>query len=284
MTMLSNEATPVEEVKEIKALTDREKQQLSQKERTLFCINIDQRATEEILYELFLQAGPIENVIRKPDRNGKLFSLITYKYIESCDYAIKLFNGINIFNQSLKVQQSVPNSGNAAQQFVPPPPNHYQQQMQQPQYQQQNRARHQSMDPRAMMPNSLNNNQQGLPLMQHPAVQLANLMVNSFNPYPDLQNFRNDNESGAGGGHQSRRNNYNEQRHNGNTYNRSNTYAGNSNSRNYDNSNNNNGRDFNNQQRNQQHDYNSHHHSNSLNKRRSSRSRSPSNDKRRRNR
>ena len=36
-------------------LTAREKQQQEQKERTLFCINIDSRTTEEILYELFLQ-------------------------------------------------------------------------------------------------------------------------------------------------------------------------------------------------------------------------------------
>ena len=36
-------------------LTAREKQQQEQKERTLFCINIDSRTSEEILYELFLQ-------------------------------------------------------------------------------------------------------------------------------------------------------------------------------------------------------------------------------------
>ena len=35
--------------------TAREKQQQEQKERTLFCINIDSRTTEDILYELFLQ-------------------------------------------------------------------------------------------------------------------------------------------------------------------------------------------------------------------------------------
>jgi len=76
------------------------------KDRTLFCINIDQRCTEEILYELFLQAGPIENVIRKEDRNGNLICLIIYKHIKSCDYAIKILNGITLFNMSLKVQLS----------------------------------------------------------------------------------------------------------------------------------------------------------------------------------
>lgn len=84
----------------------KEQQLQAQKDRTLFCINIDQRCTEDIIFELFLQAGPIENIIRKPDRNGNLIALITYKHLESCDYAIKLFNGINLFNQPLKVQFS----------------------------------------------------------------------------------------------------------------------------------------------------------------------------------
>lgn len=100
-----------------------------QKDRTLFCINIDQKCSEDILYELFLQviilflflqlknfliliqqAGPIDNIVRKADRNGNLICLITYKHVESCDYAIKLFNGISLFNQSLKVRPSDSNS------------------------------------------------------------------------------------------------------------------------------------------------------------------------------
>lgn len=46
--------------------------------------------------------------MRKPDRNGNIIALITYKHVESCDFAIRLFNGIKLFNQSLKVQQSQP--------------------------------------------------------------------------------------------------------------------------------------------------------------------------------
>ncbi len=76
------------------------------KDRTLFCINIDQRCTEDILFELFLQAGPIDNLIRKPDRNGNIIALVTYKHLESVDYAIKLFDKILLFGQRLKVQLS----------------------------------------------------------------------------------------------------------------------------------------------------------------------------------
>lgn len=60
------------------------------------------------MIDFFFQAGPIDNIVRKADRNGNIIALITYKHIESCDYAIRLFNGIKLFNQSLKVQQSQP--------------------------------------------------------------------------------------------------------------------------------------------------------------------------------
>ena len=57
MTMLSGnvETSSGGEAK----LSQREQQQQAQKERTLFCINIDQRTTEDILYELFLQVNSL---------------------------------------------------------------------------------------------------------------------------------------------------------------------------------------------------------------------------------
>ena len=207
-------------------LTPREKQQQEQKERTLFCINIDSRTTEEILYELFLQvkkkhsfhslsflililiiilykAGPIDNVVRKPDKKGNIFCLITFKYVDSCDYAIKLFNGINIYGKSLKVQQSVPNGS------APPPPphslqtqtsvNHYQQH-------QNNRSsshRHHSLDPAGRMGGSL---MQQPPMSLPQPQMMMNMNFNAFNPYPDLDNFRDNNNGNSNGGHQSRRN------------------------------------------------------------------------------
>lgn len=76
------------------------------KDRTLFCINIEAKCSEDILYELFLQAGPIEKIIRKEDKNGNLICLITYKHAVSCDYAIKIFNGISLFGMPMKVQLS----------------------------------------------------------------------------------------------------------------------------------------------------------------------------------
>lgn len=58
-----------------------------------------------ILYDK-IKAGPIDNLIRKTDRNGALICLVTYKHIESCEYAIQLFNGLQLFGQSIRVQFS----------------------------------------------------------------------------------------------------------------------------------------------------------------------------------
>lgn len=44
--------------------------------------------------------------MRKADKNGNLICLITYKHIQSCEYAISLFNGIKLFDKELKVKPS----------------------------------------------------------------------------------------------------------------------------------------------------------------------------------
>ena len=61
---------------------------------------------KHLFYFFYIQAGPIEKLNRKFDRNGQIISLVTYKHFESCDYAIKLFNNLNLFGQQLRVQFS----------------------------------------------------------------------------------------------------------------------------------------------------------------------------------
>lgn len=59
MTALSEDLAPTEtaqdSIKSSPQAQTREQIIQSQKDRTLFCINIDQNCTEDILYELFLQ-------------------------------------------------------------------------------------------------------------------------------------------------------------------------------------------------------------------------------------
>ncbi|KAH0954234.1 hypothetical protein HN011_002577 [Eciton burchellii] len=75
--------------------------------RTIYCGNLHDKVTEEILYELFLQAGPVQKVSIPKDRDGKqrTFGFITYKYIHSVEYALQLFDGTALYNRTLNMKQ-----------------------------------------------------------------------------------------------------------------------------------------------------------------------------------
>ncbi|XP_061406839.1 RNA-binding protein 7 [Lethenteron reissneri] len=75
-------------------------------DRCLFVGNLDPRATEEVLFELFLQAGPLVKVWIAKDKDGKLkqFAFVTFKHEESVPYAMSLMNGIRLFGRALKLQ------------------------------------------------------------------------------------------------------------------------------------------------------------------------------------
>ncbi|XP_050484513.1 splicing regulator RBM11 [Bombus huntii] len=78
---------------------------MSEDMKTLWCGNLSDKVTEEILYELFLQAGPVQNVTIPKDRNGKQrpFGFVTYKHVNSVLYALELFNGTSLFNRILNI-------------------------------------------------------------------------------------------------------------------------------------------------------------------------------------
>ncbi|XP_064325950.1 splicing regulator RBM11 isoform X2 [Phalacrocorax carbo] len=74
--------------------------------RTLFVGNLESRVREEILYELFLQAGPLTKVTICKDKEGKpkSFGFVCFKHEESVHYAIALLNGIRLYGRPIKVQ------------------------------------------------------------------------------------------------------------------------------------------------------------------------------------
>ncbi|XP_023948376.1 RNA-binding protein 7 [Bicyclus anynana] len=73
--------------------------------KTLWCGNLAEQVTEELLYELFLQAGPLEKVRIPRDRDGrqKNFAFITYCHEISVPYAISLFRGTSLFHRALSL-------------------------------------------------------------------------------------------------------------------------------------------------------------------------------------
>uniref|UniRef100_A0A8B9ISD0 Splicing regulator RBM11 n=1 Tax=Amazona collaria TaxID=241587 RepID=A0A8B9ISD0_9PSIT len=75
-------------------------------DQTLFVGNLESRVREEILYELFLQAGPLIKVTICKDKEGKpkSFGFVCFKHKESVPYAVALLNGIRLYGRPIRVQ------------------------------------------------------------------------------------------------------------------------------------------------------------------------------------
>lgn len=79
-------------------------------DRTIFCGNLSSKVTEEILYELFLQAAPLEKVKIPLDKDGRpaCYAFITFKHKVSVPYAVDLMQGISLYQKKIIVK---PRSG-----------------------------------------------------------------------------------------------------------------------------------------------------------------------------
>lgn len=72
-------------------------------QKTIWCGNLSDKVTEEILYELFLQTGPVRRVKIPKDKHGKQMSygFVTFKHVESVPYALSLIEGITLYDRTL---------------------------------------------------------------------------------------------------------------------------------------------------------------------------------------
>ncbi|KAJ8280755.1 hypothetical protein GJAV_G00058620 [Gymnothorax javanicus] len=75
-------------------------------DRSLFVGNLDPKVTEELLFELFLQAGPLIKVRIPKDNDGKPkhFGFVNFKHEVSVMYAMNLLNGTSLYGRPLKIQ------------------------------------------------------------------------------------------------------------------------------------------------------------------------------------
>ncbi|KAF6214678.1 hypothetical protein GE061_009421 [Apolygus lucorum] len=73
---------------------------MSQNQNTVYVGNLSDQVTEDLLYELFLQAGPVEHV-NIPKQ--KPFGFVRFKHQCSVPYVISLLEGISLFGKTLKV-------------------------------------------------------------------------------------------------------------------------------------------------------------------------------------
>ena len=82
--------------------------------RTLWCGGISEKVDEEILYELFLNAGPLEKVVIPKDRETKKqknFAFIVFQHQESTQFAYDLLNGTELFRQQIRLQNKTTGLG-----------------------------------------------------------------------------------------------------------------------------------------------------------------------------
>ncbi|XP_057371264.1 splicing regulator RBM11-like [Daphnia carinata] len=79
---------------------------------TIYCGSLSPKVTEELLYELFLQAGPLKSVKIPKTLQGesKSFGFIEYQHECSVDYAIQLFHHTTLFGQELQLKRRKQNN------------------------------------------------------------------------------------------------------------------------------------------------------------------------------
>ncbi|XP_062860982.1 RNA-binding protein 7 [Trichomycterus rosablanca] len=75
-------------------------------DRTLFVGNLDPQVTEELLFELFLQAGPLIKVKIPKDNDGKSkqFAFVNFRHEASVPYSMELLNGIRLYGRQLNIK------------------------------------------------------------------------------------------------------------------------------------------------------------------------------------
>ena len=85
-----------------------EREQRNQ-EATVHVGNLDSLATEELVWELFSQVGPVERVHIPRDKvtgEGSGFGFVEFSLERDSDYASKILNGIKLYNRPLRVNKA----------------------------------------------------------------------------------------------------------------------------------------------------------------------------------
>jgi splicing factor 3B subunit 4 len=90
-------------------------------EATVWVGNLDQQCTEELVWELCCQAGPVVDVTMPRDKitgqhNG--YSFVEFKTPEDADYCIRILNMIKLYGKHIKVNKAAKDKGGEEDQFA----------------------------------------------------------------------------------------------------------------------------------------------------------------------
>ncbi|KCV70475.1 hypothetical protein H696_02816 [Fonticula alba] len=84
--------------------------QQERKDATCFVNNLDDRVTEDILWELFIQCAPVVNVKIPKDRvtlQRKGMGFVEMLTEADAEYAIRILNNIKLFDRQIRVQRNM---------------------------------------------------------------------------------------------------------------------------------------------------------------------------------
>ncbi len=74
------------------------------KDTSVYVGNLDGRVTDDILWELFLQAGRVKTVKFPKKKNPmKIYAFVEFENPDTVDYAVKVLNSIQLYGKSIKV-------------------------------------------------------------------------------------------------------------------------------------------------------------------------------------
>lgn len=75
---------------------------------SLYVGNLDPQVTEPLLYELFIQVGPIKQLNLPKDRILRAhqgYGFVEYRTIEDAEYALNILRGVRLFGRTLKINK-----------------------------------------------------------------------------------------------------------------------------------------------------------------------------------
>ena len=78
-------------------------------EATVYIGNLEEKVTDELLWELMLQCGPVVNVHMPKDKvTGKHqgYGFVEFRGEEDAEYAIKIMNMVKMYGKPIKVNKA----------------------------------------------------------------------------------------------------------------------------------------------------------------------------------
>lgn len=77
-------------------------------EATVWVGGLEPQVNEELLFELFLNAGPVTSVVMPKDKitgTHQNFAFVEFEGVEDAEYAIRLFNNLKVYGKPIKVNR-----------------------------------------------------------------------------------------------------------------------------------------------------------------------------------